>query len=176
MHDLEETPAVLVGYSYTRWKANSSELEYFIDTSERPIAVMDNGKPTKWALPELPPDRHTSEDYAIVTRVFHPDTHAMLVELAGILQYGTDAASDLVTNPALLAEAVRGAPENWSKKNLQLVLHVKVISGVPSSPRVVASYFLVSEAPRRFECQDFSRSSKVLIRVTSVLGPNGFDR
>ena len=53
----------------------------------------------------------------------------MLVELAGITQYGTDAASDLVTNPDLMAEALRGAPAGWQQKNLQFVLHVKVISG-----------------------------------------------
>ena len=68
-------------------------------------------------------------------------THAMLVEIAGITQYGTDAAADLVTNPDLMAEALRGAPSGWQNKNLQLVLHVKVIAGAPSSPRVVATHF-----------------------------------
>src|SRR6202011_619752 len=117
----------------------SSALRFFIDGN--PIGVTDNGHPTKWNLPNLPPDLHTSEDYAIVSRVFHPDTHAMLVEIAGITQYGTDAASDLVTNADLMTEALRGAPADWPKKNLQLVLHVKVISGAPSSPRVVASHY-----------------------------------
>jgi hypothetical protein len=92
-------------------------------------------------LPALPRDRHTTEDYAIVSRVFHPDTHAMLVEIAGVTQYGTDAAADLITTPDLMAEALRGAPVGWQKKNLQLVLHVKVISGAPSSPTVVKQYF-----------------------------------
>jgi hypothetical protein len=103
--------------------------------------ITDSGRPTQFTLPNLPPDRRTNEDYAIVSRVFHPDTHAMLVELAGITQYGTDAAADLVTNPDLMAEALRGAPADWGKKNLQLVLHVKVIAGTPSSPRVVATHF-----------------------------------
>jgi hypothetical protein len=139
--DLETAPAVLVGYSYTHWKDISSALRYFIDAGRRPVVITDNGSPTKWSLPNLPADRHTTEDYAIVTRVFHPDTHSMLVELAGITQYGTDAAADLVTNPDLLAEALRDAASGWEKKNLQLVLHVKVVSGSPSSPRLVASYF-----------------------------------
>lgn len=139
LHDLQAAPAIMVGYSLTRWKEISSELRFFINGN--PIGVTDNGRPTKWALPNLPRDRHTSEDYAIVSRVFHPDTHAMLVEIAGITQYGTDAASDLVTNADLFAEALRGAPPDWPRKNLQLVLHVKVISDAPSSPRVVASYF-----------------------------------
>jgi len=92
-------------------------------------------------LPNLPRDRCTTEDYAIVSRVFHPDTRAMLVELAGITQYGTDAAADLVTNSDRMAEALRDAPREWQRENLQLVLHVKVISGAPSSPTVVKRYF-----------------------------------
>lgn len=91
--------------------------------------ITDNGAPTRWYLPNLPADRHTSEDYA------------MLVELSGITQYGTDAAGDLLTNADLLSEALHGAPSGWQRKNLQLVLHVKVISEVPATPQVVASYF-----------------------------------
>jgi len=139
--DLRTGPALLVGYSYTRWREISREMRFFIDTTRLPIGITDNGKPTQWSLPQLPSDRHTDEDYALVSRVFHPDTHAMLVEVAGITQYGTDAAADLVTNADLMAEALRGAPSGWQRKNLQLVLHVKVIAGSPASPQVVEKYF-----------------------------------
>ena len=59
----------------------------------------------------------------------------MLVEIAGITQYGTEAASDLVTNPELIEEALRNAPAGWQKKNLQLVLYSRVISGAPRHRR-----------------------------------------
>ena len=140
-NDLRTAPAILVGYSYTRWKEISSQLRYFIDTSRRPVGITDNGSPTQWLLPNLPADQRTNEDYAIVSRVFHPDTHAMLVEIAGVTQYGTQAGADLVTSGELMSEALRGAPAGWQKKNMQLVLHVKVISGSPSSPKVVAAHF-----------------------------------
>lgn len=65
----------------------------------------------------------------------------MLVEVAGITQYGTDAAADLITSPDLMTEALRGAPKGWQSKNLQFVLHVKVIDGAPGSPTVVKQYF-----------------------------------
>ncbi len=139
--DLRSSAAILVGYSYTRWKEISSQMRYFIEVSPAYVGITDNGKRTNWNIPNLPRDRRTNEDYAIVSRVFHPDTHAMLVEIAGITQYGTDAASDLVTNPDLMAEAMQGAPADWKSKNLQLVLHAKVISGAPSSPKVVGRYF-----------------------------------
>jgi hypothetical protein len=139
--DLRTGPTALIGYSYTRWREISQQLRFFIDAERRPRMVTDNGKPTEWSLPDLPADRHTNEDYAIVTRVFHPDTQAMLVEVAGITQYGTEAAADLITTPEYLDEALHDAPHGWQNKNLQMVLHVRVISGTPASPKVVAKYF-----------------------------------
>ena len=139
--DLRSSPTVLIGYSYTRWKQISREMRYFIDADRWPRMVTDNGQPTPWALPNLPPDRNTDEDYAIVSRVFHPETRAMLVEISGITQYGTSAGAELVTQPDLLAEALKSAPPDWQGKNLQFVVHVRVIAGTPASPRVVASYF-----------------------------------
>jgi len=139
--DLRSGPAILVGYSYTRWKEISKQMRYFIEVAPGFAGITDNGKRTEWAIANLPRDRRTDEDYAIVTRVFHPDTHAMLVEVAGITQYGTDAASDLVTNADLMKEEFQKAPAGWQGKNLQLVLKVKVIAGAPSSPKVVGRYF-----------------------------------
>lgn len=139
--DLRSAPTVLIGYSSTRWREISKELRFFIDAENRPRMVTDNGKPTQWSLPNLPADRRTNEDYAIVTRVFHPDTQAMLVGVYGITQYGTEAAADLITRPELLSEALHDAPPGWQNKNLQLVLHVKVISGTPASPKLVATYY-----------------------------------
>ncbi len=72
--DLRTGPAILVGYSYTRWREISAQMRYFIDGTRDPVGITDNGSPTAWDLPGLPADRHTSEDYAIVSRVFHPDT------------------------------------------------------------------------------------------------------
>ena len=140
-HDLRASPAILVGYSYTRWREISSQMRYFIDATKSPIGITDNGKLTSWTLPNLPPNRQTNEDYAIVSRVFHPDTHMLLVEIAGVTQYGTAAAADFVTSNDLIADAVKGAPPNWHRGNLQFVLHTKVISGEATTPTVVATYF-----------------------------------
>jgi hypothetical protein len=46
-----------------------------------------------------------------------------------------------VSRPELLTEALRSAPPGWQRKNLQFVLHVRVIAGTPASPNVVAAYF-----------------------------------
>jgi hypothetical protein len=139
--DLKSTPAILIGYSYTKWKEISRDMRYVIDLSKHPVRITDNGSPTNWFLPGLKQDRRTDEDYALVTRMVKPDNRAAMVELSGITQYGTEAAAELVTKPDQLAEALRGAPAGWEKKNLQLVLHVQVISGTPVATTVVARYF-----------------------------------
>jgi len=140
--ELRKSPAILVGYSYSRWKEINMGLRFSIDLDRRPsYAVLDNGVPTAWHITTYPDDPNLKEDYGIITRVFDPDTGQMLVEIAGISHYGTEGAADVLTNPALLAQALHNAPANWQKKNIQIVLHVRVISGTPTAPNVIATYF-----------------------------------
>jgi hypothetical protein len=58
--------------------------------------------------------------------------------LGGIAQYGTDAAAEFVTDPGYFQQALEHAPADWSKKNIQVVLSTKVLSGVGGPPTVLA--------------------------------------
>lgn len=138
--DVLSSPAVLVGFSYTKWDEVSRGFRYFIDMDRRPITILDNGKPTQWSLATHPDDPKIAEDYAIVSRVFDSDTHNILIQISGISHYGTEAATEFVTNPTLLEEAMRGAAPGWQKKNVQIVLHVKIIGKTPGVPSVVATH------------------------------------
>ncbi len=137
--DMRNAPTILIGYSSDRWAAVSKRLRFYID-DERGF-ISDDGKPTSWYPHNLTREFHTDEDYAIISRVFDSQTHAMLVEVTGCTQYGTEAAAEVVTDPELMAEALRGAPRGWQRKNLQLVLHMNVISNYPATPKVIASYY-----------------------------------
>jgi len=140
--ELRNSPAILVGYSYSRWKKIANGLRFSIDLDRKPsYAVLDNGVPTEWHIATYPDDPNLEEDYGIITRVFDRDTGQMLVEIAGISHYGTQGAAEVLTNPVLLAQALHNAPTNWPKKNLQIVLHVKVIAGTPTAPNIVSTYF-----------------------------------
>lgn len=139
-HDLRASPSVLIGYSFTRWSSLTNTFRFGFDLNPQAPGITDAGKLTKWVLPPKSADRHADEDYALVCRLFHPDTGSPLILLAGITQYGTEAAADLVSTPGRLQEAVRGLPADWPKKSLQLVLHTRVISGETAAPQVVASY------------------------------------
>ncbi len=139
--DLRAGPAVLVGYAYTQWREIASGFRYFIATAHTPFGITDRGRPTAWNLPRLGADRHTNLDYAIVSRVWDPDTRAMLLEVAGITQYGTAGAAEFITSAAQLDAALGRAPAGWRRENLQLVLRVRVIARAPARVRVVAAYY-----------------------------------
>ena len=56
---------------------------------------------------------------------------------AGLKQFGTDAAGALLTDPDQLGAILRMLPAGWESKNLQIVLHAKVIGNTPAQPEVV---------------------------------------
>ena len=138
--DMRSAPAVLVGFSYTKWHEIGEHFRYSIDLSQRPFGVLQDGAPTQWSINTHPDDPELREDYAIISRVLYPGTNNIIVEITGISHYGTEAAADLVTNSSLMQEALKKLPPHWQQKNLQMVLHVEVVSGYPSVPTVVASY------------------------------------
>jgi len=138
--DLRNSPTVLIGYSSTQWKDVTQDFRFYVDDSDRGM-IRDNGKPTEWYPHNVTRDFHTDEDYAVVSRAFLPQTHSLLILISGCTQYGTEGAADLITNPELLAAALREAPLGWQHKNLQLVLRMQVIANAPASPKVVAAHF-----------------------------------
>jgi len=138
--DLTKHSVVLIGYSSTQWQAISKDFRFFID-DERSGMVTDRGQPTEWYPHHLTKDLHTDEDYAVISRVFDPETRAMVVLVSGSTQYGTEGAAQLVTNADLLRDALHDRPPGWETKNLQVVLHMKVIANSPAAAEAVASYY-----------------------------------
>jgi hypothetical protein len=137
--DLHNAPAILIGYSSNQWKQVTKDFRFFID-DENGI-ITDNGKPTQWYPHNVGPDFHTDDDYAVISRAFDPETNEMMMLVSGCEQYGTQAAAELITNPGLLAKVLQGAPKGWQRKNLQFVIHTRVIANSPASPEIVASYY-----------------------------------
>jgi hypothetical protein len=59
---------------------------------------------------------------------------------AGIGQYGTQSAAEFLSSPEKINAFARTAPVGWNGKNLQIVIHVKVVDDVPASEEIVATY------------------------------------
>ncbi len=140
--DLREGSAVLIGAFNNNWTLNMTDSLRFVfeagDTAE--MHVQDRFDPKRSWRPKFSGAKF-SEDYAIVSRVLDSKTGAVLVTIAGLDHTGTRAAGDFVTDPQLIADLTKQAPKDWTRKNVQVVLHTNVVNNIPSSPTVVAAYY-----------------------------------
>jgi hypothetical protein len=144
--DLRESSAVLLGAFSNDWTLRlTGELRYTFERNPNGSLphVHDLQNPTdrRWQLANEWPDWKMPLDYAIASRVSDPTTGRAVVIAAGITTYGTTAAGELLTNPAYLAQALRNAPADWKRRNLQIVLSTPVIEGTAGPPKVLATYF-----------------------------------
>jgi len=104
------------------------------------MVVRDRKQPQRldWKIRNSWPQQKIPLDYALVSRVINPVTEQTVVIAAGITHYGTQAAGEFLTNESYFAEALRDAPADWSRKNLQVVLSTQVMSGTAGPPKVLA--------------------------------------
>ena len=91
-----------------------------------------------WTLQWQVPGKSLARDYAIVARLHDPVTGEPVIILAGILGEGTEAASEVVSNPAYLDAMLQKAPKNWDQLNLEAVIEANVIDSHPGPPTVIA--------------------------------------
>jgi hypothetical protein len=54
---------------------------------------------------------------------------------------GTQAAGEFLTNPEYFAEAVKRAPRDWSRRNMQIVISAKIMKETAGPPQVLAVHF-----------------------------------
>lgn len=137
--DLRSGPSVLIGAFSNQWTLEMQRDCRFVFEQDGAVRrIRDRSDNRTWQLTQLAPDGKTPEDYALVTRVFSAETGGFLVSAAGITQYGTRAAGEFLTTPALLNEASRKWPADWPRRNIQALLHTAVYRGTPATPTVLA--------------------------------------
>jgi hypothetical protein len=138
--DLRAAPSVLIGAFSNLWTLEMQDQLRFVFEQEGGVRrIRDRAGSHTWQLSHLAQDGKTPEDYALVSRLFNSGTGQLLVTAAGITQYGTRAAGEFLSSPALLPEALAGKPD-WWHKNLQVLLHTTVFRGTPATPTVVATH------------------------------------
>lgn len=140
--DLRNSSAVLVGAFNNSWTLNmTGNLRFVYESGDSPqMHVQDRFDASRSWWPKFLGEKD-SDDYAIVSRILDSKTGRSLIIIAGLTHRGTQAAGDFITNPELVAEFIKQAPKDWSRKSLQLVLHTNVVNDIPGSPTVVASYY-----------------------------------
>jgi hypothetical protein len=138
---LREGPFVLIGAFDNVWTMRITQdlpfgFEY--DSQVRRLVDRKSAPKRSWTLEWQVPYTKLAKDYAIVARIHDNVTGQPVIILGGILGEGTEAASEVVFNPAYLDEMLKKAPKNWDKLNLEAVIETNVIEGHAGPPTILA--------------------------------------
>ena len=137
---LREGPFVLIGAFDNPWTMRITQdlpMGFEYDNHVREVVDRKSTPKKIWTLQWQVPGKSLARDYAIVARLHDTVTGEPVIILAGILGEGTEAASEVVSNPAYLDAMLQKAPKNWDRLNLETVIEANVIDGHPGPPTVI---------------------------------------
>jgi hypothetical protein len=143
--DLRQSQAYLIGSVSNHWTMELGQNWRFrfgwSATPDRHPEFVDTlpGSHREWAIPSQD-DGSTPEDYSLICRIRNSPTGQLLIVSAGLKQFGTEAAGRILTDPIALGTILNKLPAGWEDKNVEVVLHMKVIGNTPAQPEVVASH------------------------------------
>jgi hypothetical protein len=145
--ELRGSPLIMIGSSDLRQQIRDASGRRFrfgreiIDgIAYQYVLDMRNPSDRKWRFPIIRSARLSGpyEEYGIVDRTMVSAAEQAVVSIVGGTEQVTLAAGELLVNPKYLTEAIKNAPLDWDKKNLQLVVRTKIIQGASGPPSVVA--------------------------------------
>jgi hypothetical protein len=138
---LREGPSVMIGAFDNPWTMRVTQdlpIGFEYDNHLRKVVDRKSTPKKIWTLQWQVPGKSVARDYAVVARIHDNITGQPVIILAGILGEGTEAASEVVSNPGYLDAMLQKAPKNWDQLNLEAVIEANVIEGHPAPPTVVA--------------------------------------
>lgn len=137
--DLRRAPSVLVGAFNNRYSMQmSSSLPFHFDEQAGEISINEvGGARRRWVMNKT--DDHRLKDYAVAARLLNANTGNFVLILGGLGANGTQAATELVTDPHYLNTALRTLPRDWRSHNIAFVLSTTVTDDVAGPPSIVAS-------------------------------------
>lgn len=142
--DLRGSPALMIGAYSNQWTLQMTKELHFAYSRNRgkDWSIVEQAAPWRhWTLPDATVRTAPLErDYGLVSRVFDRGTGQPFVAMGGIEGPGTQSAAECVISPQCLAAALKNAPPDWERRNLQFVITCKIVSGTPAAPEVVAAY------------------------------------
>jgi hypothetical protein len=137
---IRENPTVLVGAYNNDWTRRLVEPLRFHFAQHPDERIVDVQDPKHYWTRDRSKPFSDGPDYALVSRFRNPSTNSMVVVIAGIQRFGTDAASQFATSTDLLKDFDRQIGWNWRDKNIEVVLRVDVVNGRVGAPIVEATH------------------------------------
>jgi hypothetical protein len=148
--DFRDNPAVLIGAFNNEWSLRLTHQLRFslaLDPQRHLIYIRDAKNPASriWSqltaatieqeLSEAGPIR---QDFALISRVWNPETGRIIVIIGGLYAYGTESAGEFVTDSKMIRTIAQQVPLDNPKANLQIVLQTTVTDGTPGVAKVLA--------------------------------------
>ena len=147
--DLREGAVVLIGAFNNEWSLRLTHaLRYSLalDPERHLIYIRDAKNPSSrhWSWGTNQPRDQAKginsprlEDYALISRIQDSETGHVVVVIGGLYTYGTLAAGEFLTDPALMQEIAKDA-QHTENRNLQIVLGTSVTDETPGQPKILA--------------------------------------
>jgi hypothetical protein len=139
--DLRGSNTYLIGSLTNRWTMELSQNWpfQFEWTDRQDAAIRDTALPNarRWIVVSNG-NGVTPDDYSLICRIRDSPTGGLLIVAAGLKQFGTEAAGRIITDPAAFGEILEKLPPGWQERNLQILVHVRVIGNSPAKPEVAA--------------------------------------
>ncbi len=139
--DLRDSSTVLIGAFTNRWALEMVQpLRFRFGMSLGVPWILDSRTSKKWTLSGKTEDGLANEDYILICRLTHAQTGGFVIVGAGLTHYGTEEAGRILSDPSALAPLLRKVSPDWRNKNLQLVLHSRVLGETSTAPDLIASH------------------------------------
>ena len=140
---LDHTNAIYIGAFNNVWAMNlNRNLRFYFDFADGdhgPIwFIHDRQHPEKRWITEKTTAQRNDRSYALITRIIDPDRKRVQMAIGGVNEFGTQAASEFLTDSTALSEFARTAPRGWQNHNLQILLEMDISGTVVVNPKVVA--------------------------------------
>jgi hypothetical protein len=146
LEELRDGPAVLIGAfnnSFTLRLTGPLRFSFLRNPETIVNRIQDHNDPQnpKWSDDMTAPYQNLKQDYAIVSRVVDPTTGRVVVTASGLAKFGTEAAGEFLTSRSALEEMAKGAPKDWDRKNMQIVIGTDAVGRSAGPPHVLSTYF-----------------------------------
>ena len=145
LSDLRGVTVLFLGTFRNDWAVRFGSSLRFQFRAETPTSVNwieDMRAPgnRQWAVDLSLPYEQVQKDYVLVDRVLDPKTGQWWIGIAGLTGIGTLAAEQMLTDTKAMTALADRLPQNWDRKNLQIVLETPLIKGSPGISRILETY------------------------------------
>jgi len=136
--NLREQSVVLLGGYNNQWAMRLLESQRFHFTPEPVESIVDQMHPqVHWSRDRSLP-YSSADDYALMARYRDATTDSWVVVLAGLGRNGTEAAAQFATSPRYMQLLKDQLGKDFSNRNIEAVLKVRVIDGKTGAPTILA--------------------------------------